>query len=93
MEKLNEEKQSLIRQHLLRYWHDRKCPICNFRDWNIPDTLFEIRSFAGPRKVVLGGVSAPLVALICSNCGYVILFNALKVGIIKDKQSKRTNAK
>lgn len=60
------------------------CPLCQKNHtFNAVPTLLELREFHGG-DFILGTPIVPLVALICNNCGNVILLNALTAGLLKE---------
>lgn len=69
-------------------WLDQKwagqktCPVCDANKWQAPDDLVEIRPYHGGGLVV-GGAVYPAAQVICGNCGYTLLFNALLAGLIE----------
>ena len=77
--KLNEKNKKDIIDFLDVKWpQPRICDICHEKDsWTIPDVLFELREFRS------GSKSAPIVVLVCNNCGSTKLFNAIITGIVK----------
>lgn len=70
-------------------WTGQKvCPICKNNNWHIPEELSEARAFFGGGFVV-GGPIAPLLCVTCSNCGHVLNFNALVMGLVGDDKDKK----
>lgn len=60
------------------------CPICGNKEWVIGDTIFESREFQNGNIIVGGNSSVmPFLTLTCSNCGYTMLLNAIKYGLIQ----------
>lgn len=59
---------------------DIVCPVCAFSDWTVQD-LAELREFIGGR-VPFGGRIIPVVPVSCGRCGYIMLFNAIKMGLL-----------
>ncbi len=68
-------------QHLKDRWSGRGCPLCGTSDWQVQDSVFELRQFSGG-GLQLGGSIIPLVPVICANCGNTVLVNALKAGVL-----------
>jgi predicted nucleic-acid-binding Zn-ribbon protein len=60
----------------------RICPICNNTQWSASESLAELRQF-DKGNLVVGGKVYPLLVLICKTCGYTLLFNAIKTGLVK----------
>ena len=65
-----------------------KCPICKKDEWTMPEHVFTIVEHNS-----LGGTTTPVIAVICSNCGYQLHFNAIILGIIKKTEPKKTKKK
>jgi len=62
-------------------WPNPVCPICTANNWQIA-AIGEIRDFSGGGLVV-GGALIPVMPVVCNNCGYTLLFNALVAGVIE----------
>lgn len=67
-------------------WCDKICPICHQKNWQVEDSAYELREFQGGNLVVGNGSIIPIVPVMCRNCGYTILFNAMVNGLIKKNQ-------
>lgn len=61
--------------------HNKNCPCCEGNRWTACD-IFSGNSH-GEDGTPDGDASIPMVQLICDNCGYVMLFAAVKVGLLK----------
>ncbi len=67
----------------------RKCPIDQNTDWNITDIVQFNRFTPGS---VLRGEVYPAIQVICTTCGYTLLFSAVLAGIVKRHISAETRA-
>ena len=86
--KISQADIDAILKWLNHNWQGQKlCPICQKNNWNISDTVYEIREFQGGGLVV-GGPVYPTIGVICNVCGHTLFFNALKLGIIKGPPKK-----
>jgi len=85
---INEEQKNTVINNPL--FTDIKCPVCANSVLILTDRIFEIREFFGG-KLELGGNSnvIPVISLVCEQCGYILFFNAVKLGLIKPKQAKK----
>ncbi len=59
------------------------CPVCKSDKLVVSDVVFEIREFKKGALVLGSSKIAPLISVTCENCGNIILFNAIKLGVIK----------
>jgi len=83
--KLSDKQQNKIKQFLNERWHEpRSCTVCKETDLTFSDTLFSLAEF-NPDNLFAVTTEIPVVALVCSNCGNVTLFNAIVMGIEIDK--------
>ena len=67
-------------------WQGNPRPMCNGRNWNISNKIFELREFNNG-DLVIGGPSsaiAPVIPVTCSNCGNTIFINVLSTGLLKE---------
>ncbi|MBI2175021.1 MAG: hypothetical protein HYU33_07475 [Candidatus Omnitrophica bacterium] len=76
----NFDSQALIK-YLNEKWAGRKCAQCGVGNWQIQDSLFELRQFSGGGLVV-GGPLIPVVPVTCANCGNTVLVNAILAGVL-----------
>ena len=62
------------------------CPICGSQLFGISDTIHMLIECTGKTLVLGQGQSfSPVFTASCEKCGYTFLINALKSGIITDK--------
>ena len=85
MAKFNSEK---FLNHLKKKWEGRPCPLCGIGNWNISDSVFELRKFHGGNLVISGGPVVPIVPVTCSNCGNTIMVNALLSGAVEKPEKE-----
>jgi len=57
------------------------CPVCQTKNWNMVQDLVRLTLQPNPATVALTGISLPLVAITCSNCGNTQLLNVLVLGL------------
>jgi hypothetical protein len=70
-------------EHLKQKWGtDRPCSMCGASDWNVTDSVFEMREYHGPQSLVMGGPINPIIPVICKNCGNTVLVNAVVSGFL-----------
>jgi len=88
--KLNKKQIQKLNEKLSEVWPGtRQCPICHERAWNFSDIIFELKEYHRG-YMVMGRVSAiiPLITATCEKCGYVILFNAVNLGLVEPPQKE-----
>jgi len=65
---------------LNEHWQGQTvCPICRNNDWNVSESLVEIRQFLGG-LIRSGGSLYPMFLVTCGVCGHTLLFNAVIAG-------------
>ena len=76
-------------EHLNEKWKGGiSCPVCKENNWNIHDSLSELREF-NQGNMVIGGPVIPLASITCNNCGHTMNFNALKAGLLNPSPTKK----
>jgi hypothetical protein len=88
---LTEEQQQKLNAWLQEKWNGAKlCPICNQDTLALESALAEVGVFVAGGGIYAGSPSYPCAVLICTNCGYTLLFNAVLSGIVPgtDKEGK-----
>jgi len=80
--KLEASDQEKAINYLNEKWPEtsRACPICGNDKFVVSDVLFEFTEYDPP---MIGSVEFPIIPIVCDNCGNVMLFNAIKVGIMR----------
>jgi hypothetical protein len=56
--------------------------MCGGGPWNVQDSTFQLTEF-NEGNMVIGGPVIPVIPIICTNCGYVALVNAISAGVQK----------
>ena len=64
----------------LEQWWDstgvtRNCPMCDSGEWQAGEII-------SGTDVSEGGNVLPMVQMVCGNCGYVMLFAAMPIGLV-----------
>jgi hypothetical protein len=66
-----------------RYWKEpRKCKICE-TELELSDTIYELPEFM-PSLPTMPSTGIPVVALLCKECGNLVLFDAIALKIIDE---------
>jgi len=70
------------------------CPCCGSKDWQATPKLFQVTEYVKSSGIALrAGSVFPVIPVMCTNCGYTLLINALIAGItIDDKRMEETVA-
>ena len=90
MAKFNHEN---VLTHLKEKWKGRSCPLCNSGNWNISDTVYELREFQEGNLVLGAGPILPLIPVTCNNCGNTVLVNALVSKAIEQPKKEEEEIK
>jgi len=86
--KMNETQKEQFLAHLESKWlKPQKCTICKNTNWTVQPDLYELRQFTAG-SLILGRPLIPLVAVECKNCGHVVLFNAIRAGLVIPEEKK-----
>ena len=80
--KLTEKQQEQIINKFTELWTDKTCEICSNKDWNIDDTIFEMREFHGATTILGKGMLKPLLIVSCTKCSNTKFFNAINLDLI-----------
>jgi predicted nucleic-acid-binding Zn-ribbon protein len=75
---LNQEQHAKVLAWLNR--HLSKCPVCGSKDLELGEITTGLPFSGG--NVNIGGPTTPVVNVVCSQCGYVMQFSAIKLGLI-----------
>jgi predicted nucleic-acid-binding Zn-ribbon protein len=76
----NYDVKALI-EHLNEKWGVRGCAQCGSTNWELQDSIFELRQFRGGTLVVDGPL-IPVVPVVCRNCGNTVLVNGLIARVV-----------
>jgi len=81
---LTEQQRDHLLQTFKRFWSGAygQCAVCYQVDWQISDSIFGLPEFSDGVFVGRGGAFYPVIPVSCNNCGYVMFFNAIKLGIL-----------
>lgn len=77
---IDETQQRKLETWIHQKCGELKCVACESKEWKPGDVLVPPSAPEGGGTIV-GGPSFPMVQLICENCGNVLLFSTLTVGI------------
>ena len=80
---LTPEQQARLRDAFGKIWPEHsRCPMCHSGTWQISDSIFSLPEYMGGLFPGRGGAIFPVIPISCGNCGYVIFFNAIQLGIL-----------
>lgn len=81
--KITQKQMNEVLAKLNKYNNNMPCPICGRYSWSISDTILEMREFDnGNLNLKTGSAIMPVVVASCDNCGYTIIINAVKLGVL-----------
>jgi predicted nucleic-acid-binding Zn-ribbon protein len=80
-----EQKNKFVNYLNSKWPEPQLCPICKAQNWVIPSSIYEIREVKPKDKFRF----APLIQVICNNCGHTLLFNAIVSGIYKKEKKNK----
>lgn len=68
-----------INQHV----PDMCCPVCQSPQPEVPasDVIAALEVLRGMEGIYQSSSSVPVVPLVCTNCGYILLFSAAMMGL------------
>jgi hypothetical protein len=80
--KIKQEEEGPISIEVLdRHWKEpRKCQICQ-TELELSDTIYELAEFM-PSYPAVASARIPVVALLCKECGNIMLFDAIALKIL-----------
>lgn len=90
---LNESQRKFIGDRVMKVWNGKRdCPICiSPTVWAIGG-IVEVRDFNEGNHCP-GAAITPLVQINCQNCGHVVMFNAIALGVVDRHTAKVKEAK
>ena len=62
---------------------NHSCPVCNKFNSLIIQAHFVSTPIFADGQVTIGGTTYPSVMLVCDNCGFLQLFRAVRMGLLK----------
>ena len=79
---LTDEQKTLVGVWLDTHWTDFSCPFHQGETtWNLGDLIGSVPAHA-PTGSVAPAKVYPSIVLVCNICGFTVLINALKVGVV-----------
>lgn len=77
---LTHEEQQKFQKLLDDTWISKRCPVCENGQWIGPRHAIYMPLARQPGGGNAGNI-VPLLALTCTKCSHVLLFNAVRIGI------------
>src|SRR5438132_1003186 len=81
---LNEEGRARFQAHLQNVLR-QPCSVCGTGNWQMDDSIFELREFHGGGLSNEGSIK-PVVAITCNTCGHILFMSPLTTGVIQMQQ-------
>ncbi len=81
--KLNTKK---LKPWLNKFWDNPPaCMICKNEDWALLERICELTEYN--LNSSQGILTVPIVVFACSNCGYIISFSAIALGVVEKQET------
>lgn len=82
-----EEKDKIIRS-LTEKGAMRSCPRCDKNNFSLLDGYFNHPLQANPATLMLGGLTVPTIAIVCTNCGFLAEHALGSLGLLSQPPNK-----
>ncbi len=82
---LNSEGRARFQAHLQNILR-QPCSVCGTGNWQVEDSIFELREFTANAPQQQMSVK-PVLAMTCNGCGHIVFMSPLKAGIIGTPQA------
>jgi hypothetical protein len=82
---MTESQREAVTKFLHKTVATVNCTWCGENQWGVEPNIVQLTQYFGPGVIGSGGPVYPLIMLVCGNCGHTMLFNALVMGIDRDK--------
>lgn len=79
LKKLTKDQHKQIRNKIDKFLS--KCPVCNNDRFIYSDGISLINLQSSLKGMVLGGPRIPAIIVICNNCGHIMHFSLIKLGL------------
>ncbi len=77
----------IVISHLQNKWGSQHpCTMCGKGPWNVHESTYQLTEY-NEGNLVIGGPVIPVIPVICGNCGYTVLVNAILAGVVKHSTS------
>jgi len=60
----------------------RGCPACGGTAWDIQPDMFMSSLYSPDLRKIDTGRGAPMVAAVCTNCGFFLNYGAIRLGLV-----------
>lgn len=78
---LSPSEKTLVQKFLQSKTSNLQCPVCGSGNWSVGDQAVVCVPVGQGGHLNLGGQITPMVQLISNDCGYVLNFAAIPMGI------------
>lgn len=84
---MTKDQKVKMMQWLQDHWPEKTCPICHETNWNVDPSIWMLPSLKG--KTVNFSSAFPAVIAMCSNCGYLNFFSAMRAELMDETAGKK----
>jgi hypothetical protein len=85
------EQSAQAQEWLRKQWTNSLCPFHGSTRWEVGNVFGQVMSYS-PRGLFLGGPTYPVLVVTCGECGYTVLVNAIKAGVVASEQAHADRA-
>ena len=88
--KLSTKQRNKLEEFISKYFQEEvRCQVCQNTSWNVEATIFKADEFFLDKVVIGSGSTFPFFPVVCTQCGYALIFNAIAVGLFSDDNPKK----
>lgn len=81
--------RQMVENIILKKWVNKLCPFCRKQQWIVNEQIFQLTQWQQGAIIIGGGMKVqPIISIICQNCGYTTISNAVITGLVKPQPPK-----
>ncbi len=76
-----------------KHWKDQSCPICGNHSWQIEDSPYRLDPvrFQKNGMYIISHSTRLVIPVMCETCGYIVMFDAAKTGVLWFESENETD--